>query len=307
MIKCPLCNSKETTIHARAKDIEYFTSDREFDIRACKPCGILFVDPMLSDKLGDIYPANYYSFKVTKRNFVVAVKEWLDRRGLKALTRQIPGRDLSVLDIGGGTGWLLDQVKTADSRVSHTTVVDIDDGARDVAISKGHDFHLSRFEDFDAGDRKFDLILMLNLVEHVTDPRAVLSKAASLLSPKGLIWVKTPNFDSLDARLFRNHSWAGYHTPRHFVIFNRDSLERTARESGLAVANFDYTQGAPFWSISIFDTLRRIGVVQASADKPAIYHPVTPLLQAGAAAFDFARKPFGARLSQMVLTLKRRP
>ena len=305
MTVCPLCNSKQTTLHARAKDIEYFTSDREFDIRACQPCGILFVDPMLSDRLGEIYPANYYSFKETRRNFVVAVKEWLDRRGLRTLTRQIPGHDLSVLDIGGGTGWLLDQVKAADTRVARTTIVDIDGGARNVAVSKGHDFHLSRFEEFDARGCKFDLILMLNLVEHVTNPRAVLSKAASLLSPEGLIWVKTPNFDSLDARIFRNRSWAGYHTPRHFVIFNRISLERTARESGLTVASFDYTQGAPFWSISILDVFRRLGMVRASADRPAIYHPLTPLLQASAAAFDFARKPFGARLSQMVLTLKR--
>jgi 2-polyprenyl-3-methyl-5-hydroxy-6-metoxy-1,4-benzoquinol methylase len=305
MHECPLCNSKQTNLHARAKDIEYFTSEREFDFRACPSCDILFIDPMLSDRLGEIYPSNYYSFKETKKNFVVSTKEWLDRRALVGLTKQIPGDSLSVLDIGGGTGFLLDQVKLADSRVKYTAVVDIDGGARHVATSKGHAFHLNRFEEFDAKGRSFDLILMLNLIEHVVDPRAILKKAASLLSPQGVIWVKTPNFDSLDARLFRHHSWAGYHTPRHFVIFNRASLERVAQQSGLVVADFNYTQGAPFWSVSILNMLRRTGLVKVSAKRPAIYHPLTPLLQAAAAAFDFARKPFGASLSQMVLTLKR--
>ncbi|EJL58067.1 methyltransferase family protein [Rhizobium sp. CF122] len=305
MPQCPLCKGKQTRFHARAKDIEYFTSDREFDFHHCQACDVIFIDPMLSHRLGEIYPPNYYSFKETKKNFVVATKEWLDRRALAALTRKIPGNSLSVLDIGGGTGFLLDQVKLADRRVKYTTVVDIDDGARNLALGKGHDFHLTRFEDFDPAGRSFDLVLMLNLIEHVEDPSAILKKAAGLLTPHGIIWVKTPNFDSLDARLFRNHSWAGYHTPRHFVIFNHESLQRTAAKSGLAIASFDYTQGAPFWSISVLNVLRELGLVKASASRPSIYHPLTPLLQAAGAAFDFARKPLGARLSQMVATLKR--
>jgi 2-polyprenyl-3-methyl-5-hydroxy-6-metoxy-1,4-benzoquinol methylase len=305
MPACPMCNGSQTTLHARARDIEYFTMDREFDIRACPACDVLFVDPMLSDRLGEIYPANYYSFKDSKKSLVTRIKESLDQRALNALTRDIPGDKLAVLDIGGGTGFLLDQVRRADPRVTETAIVDIDDGAKTAAEAKGHDFYLSRFEEYDPAGRKFDLILMLNLIEHVVDPAAVLSKAASLLSPGGRIWVKTPNFDSLDARLFRHRSWAGYHTPRHFVIFNRASFENVARRSGLAIAAFDYTQGAPFWSISILDLLRRWGLVKVSAARPAIYHPLTPLLQGVSAGFDFLRKPFGAKLSQMVFTLKR--
>jgi 2-polyprenyl-3-methyl-5-hydroxy-6-metoxy-1,4-benzoquinol methylase len=297
MPSCPLCKSTKVSFHARAHDIEYCTSDREYDFHHCISCDVLFIDPMLSDRLGEIYPPNYYSFKETKKNAVIAIKEWLDRRALASLTRKIPGKTLSVLDIGGGTGFLLDQVKLADARVNSTAVVDIDEGAREVALANGHAFHLSRFEEFEAQGQSFDLILMLNLVEHVVDP-------AAMLSPHGIIWVKTPNFDSLDARLFRHHSWTGYHTPRHFVIFKRASLERIADQSGLVVTDFSYTQGAPFWSVSLLDLLRRFGLVSISAERPAIYHPLMPLLQAATAFFDFARKPFGARLSQMVVTLK---
>ncbi|MDP3897354.1 MAG: class I SAM-dependent methyltransferase [Mesorhizobium sp.] len=303
--ECPLCHGRQTQLHARAMDIEYFTSDDAFEIWHCSACGVLFVHPMLADELDRIYPANYYSFQKLSKNLVVSIKEWLDRRALERLTRQIPGDNLSVLDIGGGTGWLADQVKAADPRFRSSTIVDIDPGARDVALQAGHAYFLGRFEEFDAAGRRFDLILMLNLIEHVPDPRAVLAKAASLLTPNGLIWIKTPNFDSLDARLFRHRSWAGYHTPRHFVIFRRESLERIGREAGLEVAGFEYTQGAPFWSVSILAALQRLGWVRVSAERPAIYHPLTPILQALSAGFDFARQPFGAKLSQMVLTLRR--
>ena len=58
-------------------------------------------------------------------------------------------------------------------------------------------------------------------------------------------------------------------------------------------------------SVSVLDAMHRSGLVEISAQRPAIYHPLTPLLQAGFAAFDFARAPF-APLSQMMFTLGRR-
>jgi SAM-dependent methyltransferase len=186
--------------------------------------------------------------------------------------------------------------------VTHTQVVDIDEGARPAAERSGHDFFCGRIEDVPT-DQKFDLILMLNLIEHVADPVSVLQKSKGLLSPKGRIYVKTPNFRALDATIFRNMNWGGYHCPRHFVLFSKNSFDMLAQKAGLEIGSFSYTQGAPFWAISILEILRRFGIVRISRQRPSIYHPLTPLLQAAGAAFDFARKPF-MRLSQMVIVLK---
>ncbi len=73
---------------------------------------------------------------------------------------------------------------------------------------------------------------MLNLIEHVRRPDEVLAKARSLLTPDGFALIKTPNYDALDARIFRHRSWGGYHAPRHFVLFDRDSFARVARIKG---------------------------------------------------------------------------
>ena len=153
---------------------------------------------------------------------------------LRRVLRDVQGAgdELSALDIGGGTGWLLDAAKASDARVTKTQVVDIDPAAGARAEGAGHRYWLGPVENF-ATDERFDLVLMLNLIEHVSRPDAVLSKARELLTRDGRILIKTPNFDSLDARLFRHRSWGGYHTPRHFVLFTKDSLSGLARASGL--------------------------------------------------------------------------
>jgi SAM-dependent methyltransferase len=300
---CPLCGQRGT-VHAKAKDVEYFTTDRTFDYCHCETCDILYVHPMLSSELSMIYPANYYSFAVPdRRNLAVAVKEWLDARAFAKLLRRLPGQRLAVLDIGGGRGWMASLLRHLDSRIEVTQIVDIDPAARVPAERSGHRYFCGRIEEFESAER-FDLILMLNLIEHVAEPHTVLNKARELLADHGIVYLKTPNFRSLDARLFRHRNWGGYHCPRHFVLFCRDSIERTAGRARLDVVSFRYTQGAPFWGVSLFEMLRRWGVVAASAERPAHCHPLMPLLQALGAAFDFARRPI-SRLSQMIVILSK--
>lgn len=298
---CPIC-SKTGAVYAQAQDIEYFTSDTVFDYCLCADCDVLYVDPCLSDKLDVIYPPNYYSFVDGNKNIVVRLKEWLDARAFRSLLSSTVGTDLKVLDVGGGTGWLAGLLRSIDSRISLTQIVDIDGGAQAAAERNGHRFFCGRIEDFQSEER-YDVILMLNLIEHVADPVSVLTKARLLLTPSGRIYIKTPNFKALDAIIFRHRSWGGYHCPRHFVLFSAESFGLAAEKAGLSVEQMSYTQGAPFWAVSVLDTMRRIGLVSVTSQRPSIYHPLTPLLQAVGAAFDFARKSF-SRLSQMQFILK---
>ena len=299
---CPLCRQSRIAIHARARDIEYQTLDRWFDFYRCTHCQVLFIEPMLADHLDQIYPPNYYSFVNAPKTVAARVKEWIDLRTFQRALKSVAGDSLSALDVGGGTGWLLDIVKRADPRVTKTCVIDIDPQAEATARSAGHDYFRGRIEEFPE-QQKFDVIFMLNLIEHVADPRAVLKKARHLLTPQGQLFIKTPNFEAMDASVFRNQSWGGYHTPRHFVLFTRDSFVQLCAECGLDVVRFSYTQGAPFWSVSVLDWLRRIGLVTITRERPAIYHPLIPFLQIAFAALDYIRKPV-AKLSQMQFALK---
>jgi hypothetical protein len=119
-----------------------------------------------------------------------------------------------------------------------------------------------------------------------------------------LLLIKTPNYDALDARIFRHRSWGGYHAPRHFVLFDRDSFARMAENQGLHVGSFACAQGAPFWTVSVLNELRMLGLVKISRERPSIYHPLVPVFQALFAALDILRSPL-ARLSQMTFVLER--
>ena len=169
---------------------------------------------------------------------------------------------------------------------------------------------------------RFDLALLLNLIEHVPDPVAMLSKVGELLAPGGIVWLQTPNFRALDGRIFRHRNWAGYHCPRHFAIFSETGLRRALGRAGLEPVRFERTQGGGFWAQSLQGLPRerrmrggppatadgRDGFVSDEAElpKPLVrYRGFAPLAAAGT-AFDVATRPL-RQISQVVVMARRSP
>ncbi len=300
---CPLCGSSGATLWALAEDIEYFTTSTEHSYWHCGNCRSLYLDPLPAGGLKSIYPANYYSYDAPG-GLLWKLKAKLEARRLQHSLAEVPGTRLRALDIGGGSGATLELARRADSRICESWIVDIDPGAEARAKSKGHQFFLGPFEQF-ADARPFDVIFAHNVIEHVADPAEFLRHCAELLAPEGCLFVQTPNFESLDARLFRRLSWAGLHCPRHWVLFSDDSLRHAAEAANLSVVQLDFTQGAPFWGKSVLAALQRLKLVRLDRDRPADSHPLLPFLMAAFAAFDFLRRPF-AKTSQMLVTLRRR-
>jgi SAM-dependent methyltransferase len=302
---CPVCGGDRCEPFAEARDVEYHTIDEVFRYVACRTCGVVFLPDPPVDRLAQIYPPNYYSYRAEgpSSSWIRRVKDKLDARGFERLLRDIPGDSLRVLDVGGGTGWRLSLIRAACPRVSATHEVELDDRARAAAEAAGHVFHASGVERFH-GERSFDLILLLNLIEHVADPGAVLRSMRDALSDRGRLIVQTPNTDTLDCRLFRKHSWAGLHCPRHWVLFTRASFIALAERCGLRCEQERYTQGGYQWAASILARLAERGLVEVSAERPVDAHPAFFPLAGAMAAVDYLRAPF-APTAQMLFTLKR--
>ena len=301
-IVCLNCGGSRHIPWAEARDVEYGTSSSVFRYLHCVDCGVLFIVPRPRD-LAEIYPPNYYAYGESGRSFASRVKAWLERRTFNVILRQLPGEQLSAMDVGGGSGWILNEIRAADHRVKRTAVVDITASAAEAARRNGHEFYCVPIEEFDTAE-KFDLILLLNLIEHVGQPVKVLEKIASLLSPAGIVLVKTPNYRSFDADVFRHRNWGGYHCPRHWVLYNEASFRTAAMRAGLEVISAKYTQGAPFWAVSLVAWLASGGFVKISAEHPAYKHGLYQPLVILFATFDFLRMPF-VQTSQMFFQLKR--
>jgi 2-polyprenyl-3-methyl-5-hydroxy-6-metoxy-1,4-benzoquinol methylase len=304
---CPACGAGHCVIYGSYRDEEYFCCGEErFDYWQCRDCGTLQLHPLPLTRLAEIYPTNYYSFQPPAGfSATQAIKNWLDARTFRRVLRGLQGAGLAALDVGGGEGWLLDRLRHLDARIAFTQIVDLDARAGMLATARGHAYACERIETF-RSERRFDLVLLLNLIEHVEAPARVLDGIARLLTPQGVVLVKTPNLAAWDARLFRHSYWAGLHVPRHWTVFTAASFRRLLQRSPLREIDFCYTQGAPFWAASTLAALRRRGWVRVDRQRPAVYHPLFAPLAALYAALDFARAPF-APGSQMLFTLRRAP
>ena len=73
------------------------------------------------------------------------------------------------------------------------------------AVSKARERHLpihqGTQEDMVLAGRKYDVVTMWDVIEHVTDPACELRQAYQLLNPGGWLAVHTMDIDSLTARL----------------------------------------------------------------------------------------------------------
>ncbi len=303
---CPVCQSTSTELVSQVKDLELQTSDQLYDYYGCENCEAIFIHPQPLDQLAQIYPDHYYSNSGGDHQSILGkVKEYLDRRMFKKVTQPLKGEQLAALDVGGGSGWMLNVLTQVEPRVTYTAVVDINDIAKTAANRNGHDFFCSRIEVFET-TRRYDVIILLNLIEHVANPAQVLTKMHQLLTPGGRLIIKTPNTDTLDRRLFINHYWGGLHCPRHWILFNAENFTRLANQQGLEVADLWYTQGAPQWTASILCTLSLKNWLSFSAQKQMSSHWLLLPVQVIGAAFDLLRAPF-AKTAQFFTILTKQP
>ncbi|HUR11035.1 MAG TPA: class I SAM-dependent methyltransferase [Flavitalea sp.] len=298
-IDCLLCHGP-LQWWGSATDWEYFTSNEKFDYYQCTKCKSIFLPSFQSLKLDIIYPNHYYSFQRQPDNFIFSAKKWFDKQYFKKVLRRLPGKKLTVLDIGGGNGEMAGQIRKIDDRVHQTTIIDINEQSGAIASASGHEFILSKVEDFTT-TKQYDFILLFNLIEHVADPKRLIQNICSWLTPTGICLLKTPNADSWDARIFRHSYWGGLHTPRHWTIFSESGFMNLVKELPLT-ARIRYTQGAPFWTYSLL--VKFFGKQLLQEKKPLIQHPLFPFFSACFAVFDMARKPF-AKTSQFFIELRR--
>jgi SAM-dependent methyltransferase len=257
---------------ATATDVEYGTTDERFSYYLCGDCDCLSIDPLPSGRLDEIYPPTYYSFAEAgsghSPGLVERVKSRLDLRAYRRAVGALRAPAPRILDVGGGDGQI-SELFVREGGAASSFVVDPDPDSIEAARARGLDGFAGTIEEFETDDR-FDLVLMLNLIEHVADPVGVLETAATLLAPGGLIWLQTPNFRSLDATLFRRRNWAGYHCPRHWAIFSEPGLRRALGRARLQAADFRRTQGGGFWAQSLLG-LRRERLMR-SGGRPAAWN-----------------------------------
>jgi 2-polyprenyl-6-hydroxyphenyl methylase / 3-demethylubiquinone-9 3-methyltransferase len=111
-------------------------------------------------------------------------------------TTERPFAGLRLLDIGCGGGLLSEPMARLGAEV-----VGADAAARNIPVARVHaeqmgldiDYRHTTAEDLAAAGEAFDVVLNMEVVEHVVDPQAYLDACAQLLKPVGLMIASTLN------------------------------------------------------------------------------------------------------------------
>ena len=107
-----------------------------------------------------------------------------------------PFEGLSLIDVGCGGGLLCEPMARLGAKVTG-----IDALARNIEVASLHaqesgldiDYRATTAEDVLSGGTQFDIVLSMEVVEHVADPAAFLQDCAHLVAPGGLAFAATLN------------------------------------------------------------------------------------------------------------------
>jgi 2-polyprenyl-6-hydroxyphenyl methylase/3-demethylubiquinone-9 3-methyltransferase len=108
----------------------------------------------------------------------------------------VPLQGLSVLDIGCGGGLLSEPMARLGARVTG-----VDAAARNVGVAALHaekqglaiDYRRGTAEALAASGNQFDIVLALEIVEHVADVNLFLKSCGQMVKPDGLLFLSTLN------------------------------------------------------------------------------------------------------------------
>lgn len=150
------------------------------------------------------------------------LRKWFERLTDEAVKYKKSG---NVLDIGAGYGLFSTILQRKGNFV--TDLLEPEQKIKyNLKINK---FYKSSFENFNSRD-KYDIIVMMDVIEHFADPLKNLKKIKNLLNDDGILIIQTPNYRSLMAKICRD--WAWWMIEDHKFFFSPKSLGKILNKSG---------------------------------------------------------------------------
>lgn len=229
-MKCLLCASPDVTEkHALAGGDA---------IMRCAACGVEFIWPQPDASYREqLYSQDYYqSWGDIRTN--TALRDMKRRTADFYLGLIAPYKQAgNLLDVGCAAGYFLESARDRgfvpygiEYSVFSAAVAQEKFGKN--AVEAGT-IETSRFP---AGF--FDVITMIDLLEHVTEPAATLARAKTLLKPDGIIVIVTPDTAALTNTLMGKR-WTHY-KKEHLYYFNKQSMRALAGRAGFSVRSYEH-------------------------------------------------------------------
>lgn len=220
---------KDAALQPQAYTITDDSSILREQIVRCLNCGLMYVNPRINAR--SLY-SNYLNM-VDERYMEEEVGRRITaKRILSALGKyKKPGK---LLEVGCATGLLLDEARKVGWEVHG---VEISRWASQIAKER---FSLDVFCDslkkapYQPGT--FDAVVMVDVIEHLPNPKDTFVYIRHLLKPDGILCVNTPDVNSPISRLLKTKWWGIKQA--HLFYFSKKTLRKMLEASGFDLIGF---------------------------------------------------------------------
>lgn len=250
---CRICGSTEITL-AKPSNIRSQVESRDFRITdshygvtlaiyLCPKCGFMQCDGM-HDSINFYETLEDPEYEAGRPLRLQQAKAIL-KTVIQATALQHRGR---LLDVGAGSGIL---VEAASDMGFDAEGVEPSNWLQARAVANGCRVHAGVLP-HPAVSGLFDVVTMIDVIEHVDDPRALLRFSSSLVKRGGVVVIITPDAGSILARLMGWRWW--HYRIAHVGYFTRRNLELACQLEALKVV----AVSRPGWVFSMAYLLTRL-------------------------------------------------
>lgn len=193
--RCPACGNRQ---HDIIKPIDLLIPQRlalqgKFNVVACHSCGMVFHDVVHQESRETYY--NSYTGEISAYPPPAPEQNALNQMTLEFIrSNLVIGPKAEILDIGCSFGITLLALREAGFQKLHA--VDPDHAAiaylRSMGISAKIGLATEHFGEF---NKKFDLIIIRHVLEHLYDPLLAINNARQWLKPGGHIYIELPDLE----------------------------------------------------------------------------------------------------------------
>ena len=239
---CPICQTPSQPIGPIVHNhpptvagVEIDLGETIFTMRRCPSCALHYKDPPIPlDALVACYTnasSDHWEHDPSPR------KRRFDDLA-ECITTNASGK--RILDVGCANGALLHYLHQSDPSWE-CFGLEPGEAAAQTATERGITILGSLFDDLDPDNPKhqFDVILAIDVLEHLIDPKAFMEHAARHLSPNGIFVALTGDTDAWGWRLQGSRYWY-CNLPEHVVFYSRPTIEHLAGQLDLEL--IDYTR-----------------------------------------------------------------
>jgi len=241
---CPICknNEKEFLFRQQFQELNQGSLLPGYDVVVCQTCGFCFADGLPDQKAFDLYYREMSKYEHQDRS---GQPSEFEARQFPAIAefieRYLPRPQARILEVGCANGGLLNALK----KRGYENVMGIDPSpvcARNAEVLYQIPVVASALSDVPPEIGKFDLLILVAVLEHIRDLDTAIKKLQELLASRGRLYIEVPDvteFTSSPDAPFQEFSI------EHINFFSSVSLANLMRAYGfheISAAQIAYDQ-----------------------------------------------------------------